>query len=229
MALTFEATRAGYLALWGKMQVRPEKVAAADKIVEHILAHKADYEAIEKATDVPWFLLGCIHYRESDLDFETYLGNGQSLKRVTTQVPRGRGPFSSFLAGAIDALALDGLSAIKDWPIERVAWAAERENGQGYFSKGVNSPYVWSWSDLYDKGKFVEDGVYDANFPDPQCGVMVLIKRLAVADASVAARIDPKQASPAPGPSALSIDPAVRDIVVNSLRAIADQIQAPKP
>jgi hypothetical protein len=33
MSLTFEATRQGYLNLWGRMQVRPQVVAAADAIV----------------------------------------------------------------------------------------------------------------------------------------------------------------------------------------------------
>jgi lysozyme family protein len=114
MSLTFEATRAGYLNLWGRMQVRPEKVAAADAIAKRILEHKAQYEAIEKATGVPWFFVACLHYRESDLDFATYLGNGQSLNRVTTEVPRGRGPFPSFEAGAIDALQLQGFTKIAD-------------------------------------------------------------------------------------------------------------------
>jgi lysozyme family protein len=187
--ITFEGTRQGYLNLWNQMAVRPDKVGPADKIVERILAHKADYEAIEKATGVPWVLVAGLHSRESDLDFDTYLGNGQSLHRVTTQVPAGRGPFASFVEGAIDALALDGLSAVKDWPIERVAFMAERFNGEGYFTVGINSPYLWSWSNLYSSGKFVRDHSFSHSEADPQCGVMVLIKRLAGVDAAVAERL----------------------------------------
>ena len=62
------------------------------------------------------------HYRESNFNFDTYLGNGQSLARVTTIVPKGRGPFTgpdAFINGAIDALRLEGFIGANDWGIAR--------------------------------------------------------------------------------------------------------------
>ena len=214
--ITFESTRQGYLNLWQKIQVRPEKVVPADAVVKRIIARKTDYAAIEKATGVPWFLIAAIHYRESDLDFDTYLGNGQALKKVTTQVPRGRGPFVDFMHGAIDALTLDGLPIIKDWPIERVAWASERENGEGYFSRNINSPYLWAGSNLYEKGKFISDGVFDSEFVDPQLGTIVIINRLVVAKVvSFAVDNQPTVVQPK---SDLSV-------IIAAFRAVADGLE----
>jgi hypothetical protein len=101
-------------------------------------------------------------------------------------------------------------------------YAAEAYNGFGYFQKGVNDPYDWAGSDLYESGKFVSDGQYDANFIDPQLGVAVLLKRLAMADASVAARISPP---PAPQPPATRATVDMLATIVAALRAAADTIE----
>src|SRR5437879_1945957 len=96
MSYSFEQTKAGYAKLWAQAVVRPEKVEAAKALARKIIEHKVRYEAVERSTGVPWFVIGVLHYRESDFNFGTYLGNGQSLLRITTEVPVGRGPFSSF-------------------------------------------------------------------------------------------------------------------------------------
>jgi hypothetical protein len=36
-------------------------------------------------------------------------------------------------------------------------------NGFGYRAHGINSPYLWSYSNQYHAGKFVSDGVYSPN------------------------------------------------------------------
>jgi lysozyme family protein len=199
--ITFEESRQGYLNLCNKMVVRDDKVDSANAIVSRIIAHKADYQAVEAATGVPWVLVAGLHSRESDLNFGTYLGNGQPLDQVTTQVPKGRGPFSSWHAGAIDALRYDGLDEVKEWPIERIAYEAERYNGQGYFSKDINSPYVWSWSNNYTSGKYVADGAFDANAVDKQCGVMVLVKQLAGSIEAPHDPLPPQKPKPVPAES----------------------------
>jgi len=63
------------------------------------------YQQIETKTGVPWWFVGLCHYRESHFDFNTYLGNGQALGKITTIVPKGRGPFlgaNAFVDGAVD-------------------------------------------------------------------------------------------------------------------------------
>ena len=55
---------------------------------------------------------------------------------------------------------------------------AEVYNGFGYFNKGVVSPYIYSGTNLYKKGKFVSDGSYNASVTDKQPGVFILIKKI---------------------------------------------------
>ncbi len=55
---------------------------------------------------------------------------------------------------------------------------AERYNGLGYYNKGVNSPYIYSGTNLYEKGYYPADGVYDPDLKDKHAGVYVLIKKI---------------------------------------------------
>ena len=59
----------------------------------------------------------------------------------------------------------------------------------GYYSCGINSPYLWSYFNHYTKGKFVADHKYDPNAVSKQCGTAVMLKALETAgivDASFA-------------------------------------------
>src|SRR5262245_27153532 len=96
-----------YAKQWDSMAIKANRKAEFAKLAQRLLAHKTEYQAIEKATGVPWPMIAVLHLRESNADFGTYLGNGQSLKKKTTIVPKGRGPFKSFKEGAIDALKID--------------------------------------------------------------------------------------------------------------------------
>ncbi len=208
MSYSFEQTKAGYLKLWTEAAVRPEHKSAAAALAAKIVSNKARYQIVEANDGVPWFIVGCWHYRESDFNFETYLGNGQPLSEITTEVPAGRGPFSSFEAGASDALR--GLKGIK-WSIERILYETERFNGQGYFSVSppTNSPYVWSWTTAYTSGKYIRDHVFNKDEVDVQCGCAAILKEL---EASGAITLEfeapmPTQA-PAPIPTVTISHPA---------------------
>lgn len=180
MALTFEQTKRGYAALWDKAKFTQEAKATA--VADRIISHKDVFLSVQQATGVPWWMVGCMLYRESNLDLGTYLGNGQSLSRVTTEVPAGRGPFRTFLAGAIDAIELEGMQKLAPWTLEKVLYWLERFNGEGYFGHNVNDPYLWSWTNLYDIGKFDSDGHFNAGLRDPQGGCAAIMKALFVID-----------------------------------------------
>lgn len=154
----------------------PQFEAAANKIKEG----KARYQAVEKLTGVPWQVIGVIHLREGNCDFNTYLGNGQKLNRKTTIVPKGRGPFSSWEDGAVDALksAPPRTADNKDWSIGGTLNKLEEYNGLGYRQMGVASPYLWSGTDQYVKGKYVADHKYDAEAVDKQLGCAGVLKFL---------------------------------------------------
>jgi lysozyme family protein/peptidoglycan hydrolase-like protein with peptidoglycan-binding domain len=189
----FQKFKAGYESNWQKMQIRPESAGQARKEAAELLHNKSIYQEIEALTHVPWFFIGLCHDRERHFNLHTYLGNGQDLNRVTTIVPKGRGPFlgpNAFVDGAVDALRNQKLVGATDWSLARTLFRLEAFNGFGYHSRGVNSPYLWSGSTVYGppeerKGKFVADGVFDPNELDPQLGVAVVLKELMAVDSSV--------------------------------------------
>jgi lysozyme family protein len=155
--------------------------------VKRILAAKGQYKAIEAATGVHWVFIACAHYRESSLDFSKSLAQGDDWSRVSIHVPKGRGPFKSFVDAAVDALTQCPPYAArnKDWSMPNMLTLMEQYNGLGYANRGRPSPYVWSGTDQYRSGKYVRDGVYDPNVVDKQLGVAGLIICLLKADPSI--------------------------------------------
>jgi hypothetical protein len=83
----------------------------------------------------------------------------------------------------------------------------ERYNGFGYRAHGINSPYLWSYSNQYHAGKFVSDGVYSPTAVSGQCGAMPIFKSLMALDPSISFTAEPT--SPvAPTPHASPSEPA---------------------
>src|SRR5712691_5433636 len=130
---SFEAAKAGYGNLWRSMTIRPEKRAALEGGARRILRGKSRYLAVERATGVPWFVIGLEHNREADCSFACHLHNGDNgrpdaqgrLTIRTRQVPAGRprsSPPWTWEESARDALAIDGLDKIADWGIEQILY-----------------------------------------------------------------------------------------------------------
>jgi lysozyme family protein len=42
--------------------------------------------------------------------------------------------------------------------------------------RGVPTPYLWSYSNLYENGKFVADGRFDPEAVSKQCGAAPMLK-----------------------------------------------------
>lgn len=168
-------------------------------------------------TGVAWQAVACMHYRESSLNFNTQLGQGDPLNRVSVHVPKGRGPFKSFEDGAYDALVncAPYAARIHDWSIPFALTTLEMYNGLGYARHGVPSPYVWSGMSPYHSGKYVADGVYDPNTVDKQLGVAGIIKLLPAVNPVLATHVAPTQIKPpseAPKPSEPIFNKAGEDI-----------------
>lgn len=189
----FDEYKEGYERNWEKLEIRSNRASVVKKEAKRILDGKPIYTQIESRTGVPWWFVGLCHYRESSLNFGTYLGNGQPLGQRTTIVPKGRGPFTgpnAFVDGALDALRLEGFVGASDWGIARTLFRLEGFNGYGYHGKGVNSPYLYGGSTLYGPpeargGKYVRDHVFDPNFVDTQLGTAVILKALLSLDPTI--------------------------------------------
>ena len=156
-----------------------------DRYAQHIIAHKSIYIQVEHDTGVPWYMVGLIHLRESSLDFTTYLGNGDPLSRPPTHVPAGRGPFSTFVAGAVDAIHIEKWGTILDWRLEKQLYHLELFNGTGYSSHGLPSPYLWGGTNVQRPGKYVADGVWDGGAMDSQPGCAPVLVMLMLRDRTI--------------------------------------------
>jgi lysozyme family protein/peptidoglycan hydrolase-like protein with peptidoglycan-binding domain len=214
LEVLFQQFKVGYENNWQNMEIRPGSAGQAKKEAARLQKNKSIYQQIETITRVPWYFIGLCHDRESGFDLNTYLGNGQALSRVTTIVPKGRGPFlgpNAFVDGAVDALRIQGFVGATDWSIARTLFRLEGFNGYGYHSRGVNSPYLWSGSTVYGPpeqkaGKFVADGVFDPNKVDPQLGVAVILKELMALDDSISFGVAPSAPSGSPEPDVALAD-----------------------
>jgi lysozyme family protein len=168
----------GYVSLLSKIRIT--RAAEARDRARHLLPLIPRYDVISRQTAVPIVWLMAINERESGSSLQCYIGNGQRLDRVTTIVPKGRGPWKSFEDGCIDGLTYDhlvGLDWSDGWPL--ALYHAEAWNGFGPRDyHGINTGYLWSGTDAYKCGKYVSDGQWNEGFPDPQLGVVPVMAAL---------------------------------------------------
>jgi peptidoglycan L-alanyl-D-glutamate endopeptidase CwlK len=59
-----------------------------------------------------------------------------------------------------------------------ICFKLEGFNGFGSRARGIHTPYLWSFSNHYAKGKFVRDEVFDPDAVSKQCGAAVILRRL---------------------------------------------------
>ncbi len=177
--MRFEDVKNGYANLFTRMTVSEAQLRVAENVVDGIIKGEDQYRQIEAMTGVPWWWIGITHHMESNCDFSTHLHNGDPLTARTVKKPAGRPangePPFSWITSAIDALDLKGLRDVRDWTISRALYEWERYNGFGNFARGVNSAYIWSFSSLAQRGKFIADGVWDASVMSEQVGTAPLL------------------------------------------------------
>lgn len=180
-AATFnDDTKKAYNFMFDSLQIKNFRQELTS-YVTRINGNKQRYQTVSSATGVPWFFIAVIHALECSLSFNQHLHNGDPLSARTVQVPKGRPvigePPFTWEYSAKDALAYDGLTDWKDWSVEGMLFSLEAYNGWGYRNKGINSPYLWSGTQFYTKGKYGEDGKYDPNLVSKQIGAAILLKQ----------------------------------------------------
>jgi lysozyme family protein len=174
-----------YSLLYESCLIRPNRKAAVGQVVRRLTANRPRYEKVAKALKMPWYVVAVIHNMEAGGDFKRHLHNGDPLSARTTHVPAGRPkagkPPFTWEASAIDALTGQGLGTWKDWSIPGALYKLEGYNGWGYrdHHPTVKSPYLWSFSNHYTKGKYVADGRFSPTAVSQQVGAAVLLKQLA--------------------------------------------------
>ncbi len=164
----------------------PKKLRELDQICKVILQREDIYRAIEQTTlhsygvSVPFPLVAVIHFRESDLNMNQHLHNGDPLTHRTTHVPanrpqKGSPPFS-WIESATDAFL--GIWYPPKWDIPGCLEFLERYNGFGYRKYGVKTPYLWDYTDQYTRGLFRADGKFDPIDQEYRPGCVALLKTL---------------------------------------------------
>lgn len=176
--------RPEYQRLWDAVQIKPGREADLDAIIARIVAGRARYGIASEKSGVPWHFIAVVHSLEGSGNWNTHLHNGDSLKRRTVNEPKGRpvtgSPPFTWEDSAADALAQKGLSKATDWSIPGLLYQLERYNGWGYrlYHAATLSPYLWSFSNHYARGKYVADGKWSSTAVSAQAGAAVLLRRM---------------------------------------------------
>lgn len=198
---------------WAVARVLTARGATFRATARRLVAARDRYQSVARSTGVPWFVIAVIHEREASQRWDASIAQGDPWSRVSTHVPKGRGPFASWEAAAIDALTNCAPYAAKwrDWSPGGTMSLLEQYNGLGYANMGRPSPYIWAGTDQYARGKYVADGKYDPDVIDSQPGCAALLLAMAETDRSVAdalGRTTVLASAPKPVPSPPATDSA---------------------
>ena len=181
--VNFTALRSEFNAWFDATIVRDECKDKVEWNTKQLLEHQSRYREVGlRLNRVPWAMVGVIHGMECGFNFTCHLHNGDPLTNRTKHVPAGQPqtgtPPYSWENSAMDALTREGLNTVTDWSIPHMLYLLEKFNGFGYRKMGKPTPYLWSFSKLYEKGKYVADGRFDPEAVSKQCGAAVMIRAL---------------------------------------------------
>lgn len=174
------------VARWKAAEIRSRDILALDKAVALFGKTRTPYELVEgkRVAGCPAPVIFSLHGRESSWNFRCHLHEGSPLNHRTRYVPKGRPPGDppfTWEASAIDALYVLKREDLIPWRDPgRALQAIEAYNGLGYqrFHSDVPSPYLWSGTSLYARGKYTGDGHFDRIAIDKQLGVAAILKRM---------------------------------------------------
>lgn len=180
-----EELRADYGRLFSACDIRAERIAEVDALVDGLLADQNRYRAAGERIAVPWFVVAVLHYADTGRDFDVHLHNGDPLTDRTRHLPDGRPlqgePPFAWEDSAADALCSQHFDQWGDWGIAGTLFKLEGHGGWNYrlHHPEILSPYLWNYSTRYSQGKYVTDDTWQEAAIAQRCGVAVLLRRLA--------------------------------------------------
>lgn len=173
---------------WRSAKIRPSWKSRINHAVARYQRTRDRYKHIEnmrRAPSVPARVIFVLHGRESTWSFRKHLHEGSPLTGRTRWIPKGRprsgNPPFTFEESAEDVLYL--LKDMENWDwstMESMLQNIEKYNGLGYqkYHKDVSSPYLWSGTTIYQRGKYVADGRFSRIAVDKQIGCAAILKAL---------------------------------------------------
>lgn len=188
-----------YAEDYAKAEVLSNWLAEANFSARKINDGMARYKIVANALAVPAVVVGLCHLMESTCDFITHLFNGDPLTARTIHYPPGQ-PVAEPRSGklpytweesAIAALIYDEISRFDMSTTAGMLNFLESYNGRGYRrqSPPIKSPYLFSGTQLYTKGKFTEvwdqekkayQAVYFPELVSQQIGCVAVMKTLGI-------------------------------------------------
>ncbi|OGU64882.1 MAG: hypothetical protein A2279_00375 [Stygiobacter sp. RIFOXYA12_FULL_38_9] len=179
-----QALKDEYQNLFDACQINLDKLSSVETIVNRITQNQNRYEQVGNGLGIPWYFIAAIHNMESSSNFNCHLHNGDPLSQRTTHVPAGRPtngqPPFTWEVSAADSLTFQRLNQWSDWSLPGLLYKTEAYNGWGYRNSHpeVLSPYLWSGSNHYLRGKYVADGRWSDTAVSSQIGAAVILRRL---------------------------------------------------
>jgi lysozyme family protein len=181
--ITLESLSDDYIKKFNECKIHEQHEKEVKRNADRIAQLRPRYESVGNALHIPWYFIGLIHTMESSCNFNAHLHNGDPLTSRTIHKPNGRpvngNPPFTWEASAADALMMKRLHLQTDWSLPSLIFTMEGYNGFGYRKNyGIDSPYLWSYTDVYKGGKYVADGKFDMNAKSKQCGTVAMLKQL---------------------------------------------------
>lgn len=144
------------------------------------------YKQVGDQLFIPAWVIGCLHYRESNFDFETWLANGDPLfdsngvAIQTVHVPAGLGPSNTWADAALISLQHQGWGAGNlHWDAVNALDNMDRWNGLGpEIYHHDNSNYLWARTNQYKSGMYTSDRTWNQDAVDHRPGCAAIMKAL---------------------------------------------------
>lgn len=179
-----DSLRQSYIGLFASCVISPEHMGDIKDFISQLMQGVSQYGEVQSSTKVPFYVIGLVHGMECSFSFKEHLHNGDPLTHRTVNEPAGRPPSSvgdppfAWSVSAIDALQYDRFTSWDDWSIAGICFKLEAYNGWGYRSHGINSPYLWSYSNHYERGKYTSDGYWDPDAVSKQVGAITALRKM---------------------------------------------------
>jgi len=143
------------------------------------------YRQVEIKFGTPWWFVCALHIMECSGNFNTHIHNGDPLSRPTVNVPPNRpssswrSPPGTWLESCYDAIRYEKIDLVDNWTLERALFWFEKYNGfRTRLEHNRPTPYLWSYTNHYTKGKFIADGVWSENTVSKQPGVVIILHEI---------------------------------------------------
>lgn len=182
-AQSLNSLRVEYRQMFESCHIRQEyRYRSAEYYLSFLRRYRSRYEGLANQVQIPWYFIGIIHGLEGSFNFLAHLHNGDPLARRTVNVPKNRPtvwlPPTDWETSAKDALDYDRFLGKADWSLEAMLYRWEVFNGFGYRRRAIPSPYLWSFSKHYNRGKYASDGKFNPLLKSQQCGAAVMLSEL---------------------------------------------------